>query len=414
MAMKINRNKNSDSGIRKFKYSALDESNTEKKGEVEANTYSEAKFKLEALNLHNIVVSEKVDLLNLEFGSVVPAKVLLQITRQLASFAQAGIPVVKALQILSSTCEHKRMRKVLIQIREEILSGTTLTEAIKQHPKVFPAYFSAIIGAAELSGDLAGALGTLNLYLERDMKSNRAVRSALYYPAVLISLMLTAIVILALFVLPRFKDFFETLDVKLPLATRMMLGLTGLVKGWYWIFILILIGILAFNIYARQNPKLRLAVDNFKLRLPFIGNFIRLVAVERFCRVLSTLVHSEVTLPDALKLAGKSTANLVFETKIEIAAKEVLQGDGLAVPLAKTAIFPSAAIQIFQIGEESGQLESQLSQAANYYADELDHRVKTFTSLLEPVVILVVGLGIGLMSISLISAMYGIFKGLKG
>lgn len=412
ISLKFKSTTDPDSALRNFKYKGTNQEGIEVKGIVSANTFSEAKFKLESIGVSVVEFSEQFKLLDMQFGKTVPPKVLLQVTRQLSSFAQAGIAVIKALQILSTTCENKQMRKVLIQIREEVLSGTTLTEAIRQHPKVFPSYFGAIIGAAEISGDLSGALITLNLYLERDLKSSRAIRSALYYPIILISLMFTAIIILALFVLPRFRDFFATLDIKLPLATRLMLQASDFVKSWYWLFLLLtLLSIVGYKI-STKYPIARLRVDKFKLKLPVLGGFIELVAVERFCRVLATLVKSAVTLPEALILAGRSTSNLVFETKIKEASVDVLQGQGLASPLAKTKIFPTAAIQIFQIGEESGQLEAQLSQAANFYSDELDHRVKTFTSLLEPVVLLIVGLGIGLMSVSLISAMYGIFKGL--
>jgi type IV pilus assembly protein PilC len=165
---------------------------------------------------------------------------------------------------------------------------------------------------------------------------------------------------------------------------------------------------------ARRNPQGRVKIDRFMLSLPVAGPLIKLVALERFCRVLSTLVRTHVHLPEALELAGNSTGNLVFENAIFEARKRVLQGEGLATPLEAANIFPSAAIQIFRIGEESGQLGSQLHQAASFYSDELDHKLKNFTALLEPATLLVIGGGVGFVAIALVSAMYGVYSGVRG
>ena len=164
----------------------------------------------------------------------------------------------------------------------------------------------------------------------------------------------------------------------------------------------------------RRNPRGRIKLDRILLKLPIAGPLIRLVALERFCRVLSTLVRTNVHLPEALELAGNSTGNRVFENAIMNARTRVLQGEGLAGPLEAANIFPSAAIQIFRIGEESGQLGSQLNQAASFYSDELDHKLKNFTALLEPATLLVIGGGVGFVAVALVSAMYGVYSGVRG
>ena len=166
--------------------------------------------------------------------------------------------------------------------------------------------------------------------------------------------------------------------------------------------------------FMRRAPKGRLKLDQIMLKLPVAGSLIELVALERFCRVLSTLVRTQVSLPDALELAGSSTGNRVFEDAISQARMRVIQGEGLAAPLERANIFPAAAVQIFRIGEESGQLGSQLSQAASFYSDELDHRLKNFTALLEPATLIVIGGGVGFVAIALVSAMYGIYSGVRG
>ena len=176
---------------------------------------------------------------------------------------------------------------------------------------------------------------------------------------------------------------------------------------------LLISGITALG-FMRRNPKGRLKLDRFMLSIPVAGSLNELVALERFCRVLSTLVRTHVHLPEALELAGASTGNRVFENAIMHARTRVLQGEGLAGPLDSAKIFPAAAIQIFRIGEESGQLGSQLHQAASFYSDELDHKLKNFTALLEPATLLVIGGGVGFVAIALVSAMYGVYSGVRG
>jgi type IV pilus assembly protein PilC len=372
---------------------------------------NEARYVLERDGLSSISISNKKHWYDIEFGRVVSLEVLLQVTRQLASFSEAGIPVAKGIAILSETTDNKRMAEILEELLLDVEGGAQLSDAVKQYPNVFPRYYSAILSSAERSGNLTEALSTLNAYLERDLRSKRAVRSAMIYPAVLISLTIVAVVVLSMFVLPRFQVFFDSLNVKLPLTTRMLLIMTHFVQKWWWVMLILVILSSIALFFMRRSRKGRLQLDRILMKLPIVGSLIQLVALERFCRVLSTLVRTQVHLPEALELAGNSTGNRVYEDAIMEARKRVLQGEGLAAPLERANIFPSAAIQILRIGEESGQLGSQLNQAASFYSDELDHRLKNFTALLEPATLIVIGGGVGFVAIALVSAMYGIYRG---
>ena len=403
-----------ESALSLYTYKGIGIDGTTTTGSLSAKSRTEARFVLERNGVSNISVANSKRWYDMEFGRPVSLEVLLQVTRQLASFSEAGIPVAKGISILSETTENKRMAEILEEILMDVEGGAQLSDAVKQYPNVFPRYYSAILNSAERSGNLTEALSTLNSYLERDLRSKRAVRSAMVYPAVLISLTLLAVVVLSVFVLPRFQVFFDSLSVKLPLTTRMLLAITHFVQNWWWAFVVvgILAGIGLF--FMRRAPKGRLKLDQIMLKLPVAGSLIELVALERFCRVLSTLVRTQVSLPDALELAGSSTGNRVFEDAISQARMRVIQGEGLAAPLERANIFPAAAVQIFRIGEESGQLGSQLSQAASFYSDELDHRLKNFTALLEPATLIVIGGGVGFVAIALVSAMYGIYSGVRG
>lgn len=396
-----------------FSYEGVDREGNEAKGVIQASAYSEAKFKLEHQGISVTRLTLRKSWTKLEFGRIVPLAVVLQATRQLASFAEAGIPVSRGLEVLSTSVEHPRMRQCLEEIKVEIEAGTTFSEALAHQGNIFPFYFSAIIGSAERTGDISEALVSLNDYLERDLRSARAVRAALNYPAVLFALAIVAVTILSAVVLPRFETFFASLNVKLPLPTRMLLGATHLLSTYWWALALLTIAAITGYMFAKRNPRGEKVIDVVKMRVPIMGPLVRLVAVERFCRVLATLVRSQVPLPDALSMAGKATGNRVFRDGIEVAKDAVVNGEGLAGPLADIGCFPPVAIQIFKVGEDSGQLEEQMVQASSFYSDELDYRMKNFTALIEPIVLLVLGLGIGFVAVALISAMYGIYAGVQ-
>ncbi len=399
------------SKLSEYSYKGIDIQGVATTGSLAAMSRNEARYVLERDGLSSISISNKKHWYDIEFGRAVSLEVLLQVTRQLASFSEAGIPVAKGIAILSETTDNKRMAEILEELLLDVEGGAQLSDAVKQYPNVFPRYYSAILSSAERSGNLTEALSTLNAYLERDLRSKRAVRSAMIYPAVLISLTIVAVVVLSMFVLPRFQVFFDSLNVKLPLTTRMLLIMTHFVQKWWWVMLVLVILSSIGLFFMRRSRTGRLQLDRILMKLPIVGSLIQLVALERFCRVLSTLVRTQVHLPEALELAGNSTGNRVYEDAIMEARKRVLQGEGLAAPLERANIFPSAAIQILRIGEESGQLGSQLSQAASFYSDELDHRLKNFTALLEPATLIVIGGGVGFVAIALVSAMYGIYRG---
>ena len=402
------------SALSEYSYKGIDIQGKPTQGSLAAMSRVEARYMLERDGISNIEIANKKHWYEIEFGRTVSLEVLLQVTRQLASFSEAGIPVAKGISILAETTDNKRMAEILEEILLDVEGGAQLSDSVKQYPNVFPRYYSAILCSAERSGNLTEALTTLNAYLERDLRSKRAVRSAMIYPAVLIALTFLAVIVLSVFVLPRFQVFFDSLSVKLPLTTRALLSITHFVQSWWWVLALVAVASAIGLVAMRRTPNGRLQLDRLMLKMPIAGSLIELVALERFCRVLSTLVRTQVHLPEALELAGSSTGNRVFEDAIMEARKRVLQGEGLALPLERANIFPTAAIQIFRIGEESGQLGSQLSQAASFYSDELDHRLKNFTALLEPATLIVIGGGVGFVAVALVSAMYGIYSGVRG
>ena len=355
-------------------------------------------------------IGEYNGILSVEFGEKVTGAVLLQVTRQLSAFTSAGIPILQALQLLSESTKSKMMASTLESMVDDVRDGATLAKAAGEHKAVFPEYYVAILGAAERTGDLSGTFDTLAVYLERDLAAARAVKSAMYYPAVLSLLGVTAIIVLSTVVLPKFNTFFTSLDTELPPATATLLAVTNFV-GAYWpaIVAVIVLSVVGVNAWRRTDGG-RLATDSFMLKLPVFGSIFQLVALERFCRILGSLNDTGVPLTDALKLSSEVMGNRAYQIAVEKTRDGVIAGRGLAEPLADTKMFPQEAVQIFRVGEQSGLLTQQLKHAAVFYTGEVDYKLKNLTALIEPIVLLVIGGGTGFVAVALVSAMYGIYS----
>jgi type IV pilus assembly protein PilC len=233
------------------------------------------------------------------------------------------------------------------------------------------------------------------------------------YPGIVLVMSIVVVFVLAVFVLPRFVTFFNSLNAKLPLPTRMMLAMSSFVSTWWWALFLLLIGVVAGFIATLRSPKGRAKLDALALRVPVLGDLVQAAVLERICRVLSSMVKAGVDLPRALTVTADSTNNAVYHDALERIREQMMEGKGLAGPLAETGLFPGAARQMFRVGEETGTLDQQLQVAAEYYSRDLDEKVKRFTSLFEPAVIIFMGVVVGFVAVALISAMYGIYSQVK-
>jgi type IV pilus assembly protein PilC len=343
------------------------------------------------------------------FGSPVRRDDLMHLSRQLAAFVQAGVPIIDAVHILGDEARRPGLRTTMLDIEERLRGGERLADAIARHPKVFPPYYRAIMRSAELTGRLDTVLEQLARYLERDLEARRKITSALIYPLVIAGMGIFTVVILAGWVLPKFRIFFDNLDATLPLPTRILLTITDFIAAWWWAIVggvgaLILLGLL---IGASEGG--RYARDRFLLGLPIIGNTIKIALIERFCRVLASMAAAGVALPDALRVATQSLRNRVFIRQLDRVGEAMLRGEGLARPLSAVGLFPGTAARMIRVGEETGTLDRQLEVSAHYYEVELDHRLKRLTALFEPAMIIGMGFIVGFVAIAMVWAMYGIF-----
>ena len=395
----------------KFQFTALALDGTRVVGVEEAPTIGDIHNLLNERELLPIAVSQKKSVLQYEITKKkVKPRDLMHFSRQLGVFLKAGIPIVNALEVIGSEMTDKLFKPALEDITELLRGGATFSSAAARHPEVFPPFYLGILRSAEVTGNLDIALDQLADYLDRDIDTRQKVKSALVYPGVVFAMSIVVVIVLVGFVLPRFKTFFDSFNAKLPLATRMLLSIARFTGRWGWLVALLVVaGVLALVVWFRTDNGRRRR-DALLLKLPAIGDLLSHVIIERFCRILSSMLTAGVSVPEALAVTGDATNNTVFRERIAGAREAMIEGGGLATPLSETELFPTSARQMFRVGEDTGTLDQQLETAAVYFDRELDYKIKRFTSLFEPAVIIFIGVVVGFVAIAMVSAMYGIYN----
>ena len=343
----------------------------------------------------------------------VPRKDVMNFTRQLAVFIRSGIPIMEALEVIVEETQGKLLKGILLKMIEDLRAGDTFAAAASGHPEAFPAFYVGILESAELTGNLDGVLNQLADYIERDTKARGRISAALVYPGVVSVMSVVTVVVLGVFVLPRFVVFFNSLHAKLPLPTRMLLGASAFFSHWWYIILALIVALVAGFITMRRTPGGRGVLDRILLRLPVVGDLTQTAILERICRVLSSMLRAGVDLPRSMTITADSANNSVYREALYGIRDEMMEGQGLAGPIARTGLFPGAARQMFRVGEETGSLDQQLEVAAAYYNRELETKLDKATSLFEPAVIIVMGIVVGFVAVALISAMYGIYNQVK-
>lgn len=330
--------------------------------------------------------------------------------RQMSSFVRAGIPVIDALAIIAEDTEDKKLRSVLGEVASDLRGGSSLTAALERHATSFPQYFISMVRAAELTGRLDEVLDQVSMYIERDVETRRKVKSAMTYPSVIFFMAIGTIVVLSVFVLPKFTEFFDSFDAKLPWSTQALISLSAFMGVWGTFLFLVAVWFGLFVVLVTRRERGKLVRDRMFLNLPKVGALLRTASIERFCRILSVLVRAGVPLPDALAISSETTGNRVFRTGINRIRTSIIRGNGLAQPIADSKLFPAAARQMIRVGESTGTLEDQLVSSADFYGRELEYKLKRFTDLFEPAIVAFMGIVVGFVAYALVSAMYGVFN----
>jgi type IV pilus assembly protein PilC len=395
----------------KFNYVAVGPDGAQIKGTEEAETFAALSRLLHDRDLTVKEAREKKSIMQLEITrKKVPRKDLMHFSRQLSAFLKASVPILEAIEVIREEMTNKLFKAALDDIAENVKAGASFAGAAKSHPEVFPPVYLGMLESAEMTGNLDQVLDQLSEYVERELEARRKVISALTYPAIIALMSVGTVAVMAIFVLPRFEDFFSSLDATLPLPTRMLLAMSRFLSNNWFIFPLLLLALAGLGLWTVRSEKGRNFRDRTLLSLPVLGDLVTHIILERFCRVLSSMARAGVPIPEALTVSTDGTNNVVWKNKLVEAREAMMRGEGLAHPIAETGLFPAAARQMFRVGEETGTLDVQLETAADYFERELDYKIARFTNMFEPAVIIFMGLVVGFVAIALVTAMYGIFN----
>jgi type IV pilus assembly protein PilC len=394
----------------KYKYEAV-RNGSRIRGVTDAVSVKTAMAALVDEGLDVQKLKEKKSVLKFEVTKKkLPQGELMHFSRQLAAFVRAGIPLVEAIEVIEEETEDKTLRVVLAGVRASLISGDTLSAALTPYETLFPQFYIDMVKAAELTGKVDDVLDDMSNYIKRDMEARGTIKSAAIYPIVILFVSIITVIVLSVFVLPRFKVFFESFKAKLPLPTRMLIGVTDFLTAYWWAlalgFVLVVVGLMV-SVRTTRGRRLK---DRALLKAPVIGEVIRFSIVERFCRLLATMMEAGVPLPEAMAVLGQGTKNVLFQAGLAEVREAMMRGEGLARPLSASELFPGAVVQMVRVGENTGTLATQLEVASDYYGQELEYKIERLTALFEPMVILLMGAAVGFVAIALISAMYGIYR----
>lgn len=335
-----------------------------------------------------------------KFGSV-NAKDLSIFTRQFSVMIDAGLPLVQCLEILGAQQEDKGFQRIIEAIRSDVEQGATLQTALSKHPKAFSDLYVNMVGAGESGGILDVILQRLSIYIEKAVKLTAKVKSAMTYPIAVISIAIIVVVIIMVKVIPVFSAMYEGLGSSLPFPTLVCIGLSNiLIRYSYLVVAFIVVIVMGLKQYYKTVSG-KLALDKLFLKIPVIGDILLKVAVARFCRTLGTLVSSGVPILEGMEITARTAGNMVIQNAILKAKEAVEQGRNISTPLAETKVFPPMVVQMVGVGEATGALDAMLAKIADFYEDEVDNAVGALTSLMEPIMIGMLGGIIGFIVVAM-------------
>lgn len=385
-----------------FKYSGKTRSGTVQKGEVEASDRDNAVAVLRQRQI--LVTSIKAKPKDIEIkllsGGVKPKEVVI-FTRQFSTMIEAGLPLVQCLDILGRQADNKEFATIIMKVKTDVESGESFAEALHKHPKVFDDFYANMVEAGEIGGILDTILGRLAAYMEKAQALKGKVKSAMVYPAAIISIAVLVIIFLMTFVIPVFAEMFDSFGGTLPAPTRLIMAMSALTKRYVLYFIPAVIGaIFLFKRFYRTDKGKRL-VDSIMLKAPVFGPLIQKVAVAKFTRTLGTLISSGVPIIDGLQITARTAGNKIVEEAVITTINSVKEGQSLADPLGRQAIFPPMVVQMIEVGESSGTLDAMLDKIADFYDEEVDTAVEGLTSLMEPALMVFLGVTIGFIVVAM-------------
>jgi type IV pilus assembly protein PilC len=395
--------------VKTFAYTSRDAAGKLVKGKLEESNQPTAMTRLRGMGLSPISLEESAASTGLNREINIPGlttknvnlKDLAIMSRQMATMIAAGLSLMKTLTILEGQTENKKLAETLGLVRSDVERGSSFSESLGKHPLIFPRLMIYLVRAGEAGGFLDGALVSVADSLESDVKLRATIKSAMTYPIAVLLMAVAAVIVMLVFIVPIFQDMFDSLGGKLPAPTQFLVTMSA---NMVWIVPVVLVSTIAFSIWWRANKHtdaVRRVVDPFKLKAPVFGQLFTKVAIARFSRNFSAMIGAGVPILQSLSIVGETSGNWVIEQALVKVQDSVRLGNSIAAPLATEPVFPSMVVQMIAVGEDSGALEIMLTKVADFYDEEVQSTAEALTSLIEPLMIAVIGTIIGGMIVAL-------------
>ena len=342
------------------------------------------------------ILPTKIKKRRMRSGKSIKPKDIAIFTRQLATMMKAGVPLLQAFDIVARGATNPRMTKLLTDIRSDVETGTSLSSAFRKHPMHFDALYCNLVEAGEAGGILEQLLDRLAIYQEKTLAIKQKIKSALMYPIAVIVVAFIVLTVIMIFVIPAFEDVFKSFGGELPAPTLVVIAMSKFFVAWWWLMAIVIGGGTYFFFQAwKRSEKMQIAMDRLLLRVPVFGDLINKSVIARWTRTLSTMFAAGVPLVEALDSVGGASGNAVYQIATEQIQRDVSTGSALTTSMTSTGVFPTMVLQMAAIGEESGSLDHMLAKAAEFYEEEVDEMVKGLSSLMEPFIIVILGVLIG-------------------
>jgi type IV pilus assembly protein PilC len=385
-----------------FSYTARTTSGELKSATLEAASRDDAVAQLRRQRLTIVKVDEKKTAAQAGRGGSITMRDIVIFTRQFSTMINAGLPLVQALDILSRQSENKALQAVVRQVVFDVESGNTVADAMRKHPKAFSDLYTNMVAAGEAGGILDTILNRLAVFMEKNEALVRKVKGAMIYPTVIMCVAAICVIVLLVKVIPTFASMFGSAGIPLPVPTQVVIGLSDFLLAQWYLMVGLLVGGVLFLRQYYTTPNGQLVIDRLLLHVPVLGDVLRKSSVSRFTRTLGTLISSGVSILDGLEITAKTSGNRVVQDAILESRASIAGGDTISGPLQKSDVFPPMVISMIAVGEQTGGLDEMLSKIADFYDDEVDAAVSGLLALLEPIMIVFLGVVVG----GMIVAMY--------
>lgn len=410
----INPSNDEERGMESFSYKAVSAAGKDVKGSVEAESREEAARKIKEQGLVPVSIGKQGALdkdVNIPIfkGKKIPARDMSVFCRQFASILKAGVSVINALEMLAEQTENKKLKEAIVNTQSSVEKGENLSDSMRQND-VFPSILIDMVRAGEASGSLENSLTRMAIQFEKDAKMNGIVKKAMMYPIVLICVMIGVIIVMLTFVIPSFMTMFEDLDSELPVTTKAILAMSNSLKNYWYIYLIVVVGVIVgIQMYKRtDNGKHNL--DKLKLKIPVFGVLQTKSACASFARTMSTLLQAGMPMIDALEISASTMKNVLFYDGLEKTKNGVSLGLPLSNQLKATGLFPAMVVHMVSIGEETGNVEEMLTNSAVYYEEEVEIQTQTLTSLMEPIIIVMMAFVVVLLIMAIYQPMIQLYN----